>query len=253
MRRAAFHSQLTNRDSWKSVDAGELVPVVLRTLNSREPKYSSYANGTIASRASFAKRLCFWIDRCETEPKLDTLSKEIVGMAERYLLSYASTNETCESLVAIYTFMSRLRGDSFVIDIEKFFAVLKDQISEADDFLVLKSFLERLPDEAAELLQDELNDCFASFASSKLTHVADHAESASEVNETIDSILSVLPEFGMYEDDLDDLQAAYETQSRLDEKEQMEADMHQDEYKEMLGPERSSEAEIDHILDSLRE
>ena len=73
------------------------------------------------------------------------------------------------------------------------------------------------------------------------------------MNETIDSILSVLPEFGMYEDDLDDLQAAYETQSRLDEKEQMEADMHQDEYKEMLGPERSSEAEIDHILDSLRE
>ncbi len=95
--------------------------------------------------------------------------------------------------------------------------------------------------------------CFTSFASSQLSHVADHAESASEANETIDSILSVLPEFGMDEDDLDYLQAAYKTQARLDEKEQIEADMRQDEYKEMRGIERSSEAEIDHILDSLRE
>ncbi len=35
VRRAVFHSQLTNRDSWKFVDANELVPVVLSTSNSQ--------------------------------------------------------------------------------------------------------------------------------------------------------------------------------------------------------------------------
>ncbi|MEZ6137017.1 MAG: hypothetical protein R3C53_19150 [Pirellulaceae bacterium] len=251
--RAVFHSQLTNRDSWKFVESNELVPVVLRTLNTQEPEYSSFANGTVASRTSSAKRLCFWIERCVAEPRLDVLSKEIAVLAERYLLSYESKNDTCESLIAIFDFVKTYRGTSFSCDIEKFFAVLKDQASEAGDFIVLKSFVESLPEETAELLQDELSECFASFASSQLSHVADHAESASEANETIDNILSVLPEFGMDEDDLVDLQAAYDTQAKLDEKEQMEADMREDEYKEMRGFERSSEAEIDHILDSLRE
>lgn len=253
VRRAVFHSQLTNRNSWKFVEADDLVPAVLRTLNSQEPNYSSFANGTFASRASFAKRLCFWIERCEAEPSHINLSIEIAELAERYLLSYEPTNDTCQSLIAIYTFVNRLRGASFVIDIERFCALLRHQASEAGDFILLKLFVEGLQEKAVGLLVDELNDCFKSFASSQLSNVADIAESASEVNETIDSILSVLPEFGLDVDDLDDLQAAYETQSRLDEKEQMEADLRQDEYKEMRAFERSSEAEIDHIIDSLRE
>jgi hypothetical protein len=253
VRRAAFHTQLTNRDAWKSVDANELVPVVLSTLYSKEPTYSSVSKCMLTSRVSIAERLCFWIDCCEAHPGFETLLLEITGLAERFLLSYESNDETCDSLVATYTSVSRLRGDSFIIDIKRFFDMVKDLASEADDFLLLKSFIEELPEEAAGLFRDQLHDCFAAFASSRLSHVAENADSASEANEAIDSILSVLPEFGIYEPELDKLQAAQETQSRLDAKEQLEAEMRQDEYKEMRSFERSNDADIDHILDSLRE
>jgi len=240
--RSVFHSQLSNGDAWKSLAADKLVHVVSRNLNSTDPKYTSYA-----------KRLCFWIERCVSEPKLGVLSEEIAALAERYLLSYESTNDSCESLIAIYDFLKEYRGTSFSCDINKFFAVLKDRVSEADDFVVLKLFVDGLPDETAERLQGKLKEYFICFASSQLSNVADQAESASDANEAIDSILSVIPYFGMDVGDLVDLQAAYDTQARLDEQEQMEADMRREEYKEMRDTERSGEAEIDDILDSLRE
>ena len=208
------------------------------------------SGGVIAAPENPVLSLSTWLNTIKTWGDKDS-TLECLGKIKDFLLALDPNQVYIPWAVDLYfnySFVAQEVSCLNIISRETISGILLPGCDNPDDVMVLTRLLpDDEPDESKEILSQHFIENYEAWLDSEVNN----ATTSGQIYEAIEAINNAAEELGVDEQDLD-FGAAEEIASDLAEKEDANADFHEEDRQMERFDEREDNREVDDILDSLR-